>query len=193
MSVSQQTVGGESCGACASSYVIQEFLNQVLSINEIKALWEKVKFDSLKGNSLIAKIDGLSLYWDHTDPTKLLEKLRSDYNLTVKAYRSSISDLNSPNVDSLLENSNAIIEGDGMGQLGNSNRRAIGIFLANGGLHYILTKYSINKFWIKDSNSKFPEYKEGPLLLANGTKFQGSVDNVPVIYKYLGACLVVYK
>lgn len=195
MAVSQQTVGGDSCGACAASYVLQEFLNQVLTINDIRTLWNAVQFDNSRGHTTMVSLGPLTVYWDHTDPTKLCEQL-TNRGLHSVPYRSSSSPLSYNNnaIDAYLHKAASIKNGtEGMGLLSGGNRRAIGIYTANGGLHYVLTKFTINKYWIRDSNARFPSYVEGPLVMSAGTTFQASVDNLNVTYRYLGACLVIYK
>lgn len=195
MAVSQQTVGGDSCGACAASYALQELLNQVLTINEIRTLWNDVKFDNTLGHTAMATLGPLTVYWDHTDPTKLSGQL-GNRGLYAVPYRSANSSLSAGNnaIDAYLHDAASIQDGtEGMGLLAAGEKRAIGIYTANGGLHYVLTKFTINKYWIRDSNAKFPSYVAGPSVLSTGTIFQAPVDRTNVTYCYLGACLVVYK
>jgi hypothetical protein len=190
MSVSQKTVGGNSCGACAASYAVQEFLNKVLTASEIRSLWDDVKFDATLGSGEILK--GSGIQYDHTDPTKLGKKL-TKYGLRVTLYRSKNSALNG--TDAILADSASLKnDQEGMNAILDGNRRAIGIYkVATVGLHYILTKFADNKYWIKDSNAKFPEYVQGPTLMSGKTPFSADVDGVGFSYQYLGACIVVGK
>ena len=74
---------------------------------------------------------------------------------------------------------------------------AIGIYDNGLGLHYILTKYESGRYWIKDSNAKFPEYVAAPFFMVVNKQFSADLNfsgtnPKPNTYIYLGASLVVH-
>ena len=206
MYYSQNTVGGNSCGACASSYALQELLGLYYNLAAIRGLYQDAMFD----NTAAA-----GTFWygilqnDHIDPTKLAEELEED-RMTVELYVSPASPLQplihatKPDGTPVLHDPTRVNVGEGMSLLTLQNR-AIGIYNCIGvGLHYILTKYDGTGYQIMDSNDLKPHYQvvvknqprpqqrfTGPLS-ANQT-IMASVNGRDYGYIYLGACVLVSR
>jgi hypothetical protein len=190
MPISQRDVGGNSCGACAASYALEEIRNVSFTREKIGALWRNVQFGPLPFYT-----GWLGIQPDHTDPTKLSVKLNY-LRLFATPYLAKQSMLYRLSWFIPLFQPNSIYHREGMTRLaamGGQYQRAIGIYLANGGLHYVLTKYDQDAYWIMDSNAWNPTYVKGPTSLSNNTQFTRSVNGQDVNYQYLGACIVVTR
>lgn len=199
MPISQQVVGGNSCGACAASYVLWErnHQNDVLTRDKISDLYEAVKFDRARGREPLVSVSGVTIQCDHTDPIKLTKELRERYELSADAYLNSGSGLCSPQILSVLSKEIKIIYEEGMDQIVSGDRLAIGIYYVPqyGGLHYILTKYEGSRYSIMDSNAVRPIFVPySPSLSAPWTTdvFTSDGKSTKVTYQYLGGCIVVH-
>jgi hypothetical protein len=192
MTISQQTIGGNSCGACAVSYLVQEIKNYVLGMAEVKTLYSNAQFSNAKGHVEIVPRSGV--YYDYIDPTKLHKQVVNKYKFNCTSYRTKTSLLSG--LDQLLTDPSVVTTGDGLSLIKNGSKRAIGIYDNGAGLHYILTKFENGRFWIKDSNAKFPQYEAAPFFMIENSCFIADLNisgmrPVSKTYKYLGACLLV--
>lgn len=197
MPISQLVVGGNSCGACAASYALEELANHILSQTDIEDLWKAIQFNSdpSKKGQVMVTIGPFKAYWEHTDPTRLNAELNNGKNVGNKLKSTPYRDKKSPlqGIDKLLSDSKAIQAGEGMDLIkADSKLRAIGIYVTSAGLHYILTKYEKGSFLIQDSNGAKPAYENAGNIQA-GIPFTANLNSGTETYTYLGACLVVSK
>jgi hypothetical protein len=211
ISISQKTVGGNSCGACATSYVLEDLLNFIYTKGDIEKIWEKVAFESGVGNAnLTASISGttvphsnstaasLGLEAVHTDPTKLVNYLTSiSKALKVQAYLKKGSDLDSAGLSAFCEDSSKIDDGDGLAKL-QDGWWAITIVNNGAGFHYVpIKKTGVNSYSMMDSNEDpTPSlHKISTGGFPGVTTFQatGLGTWAPGGYKYLGGAVVVHK
>ena len=197
MAISQLTVGGESCGACAASYVLEELAGKHLNLVAIKKLWYSVQFAPTKPPNKSFHPAAPYVLNSHTDPTKLVLALRKE-GLNAHAHMQPHSPL--AGLMALLHDASVVKKQEGLRLLiGMSKWRAIGIYFTTG-LHYVLTKHDGGHYQIMDSNGKIPAYikpdKDSALPglpPKNLAEISANVDGIKTNYKYQGACLIVWK
>lgn len=183
-SVSQRThVQGQSCGACAASYVLEELLQRTFTKEDVENLWKRIQFGTPPEPGFIEA--------DHTDPTKLLNTLRRDYpELNVAGYLTADSPL--AHLTSILADPSVVQDGDAMEYLiANPTWRVIGIYKTDG-LHYVATKYEKGLYHLKDSNASVPTYVAAPDVMRINEPFSAALDEGTVSYAYLGAGVLVH-
>ena len=132
-SISQKTdVPGQSCGACAASYVLEELLGLTFRKEDVDALWKTVQFGTAPEPGFIEA--------DHTDPTRLLKMLGRDYS-SLKLIGCMVADsplkrytqrLAYPSVVQICDPPQKLIA--------DPTWRLIGIYMTEG-LHYVATKF----------------------------------------------------
>jgi hypothetical protein len=180
--VSQQIVGGNSCGACAASYALNDLGKKgAPDKGDITALWNKVQFGADVG----------PVKKDYSDPAKLADQLGND--LKVELCLTAGSSLES--LVPFLKGKTKVGSTDGMQKLKDGGKRAIGIFATpKGEFHYMLTKYHGSKTMIVDSNDPKPDYVEiiPGLLTMKATFAHKWSDGTTHQYTYLGGCIVVW-
>jgi len=196
MPISQVTVGGNCCGACAASYVLEDLLNWVFSVGRIEDMWAQIAFDAGNANANLRSDTDHPLLPniknEDTDPTKLTVLLTAMYpNISAKAYLHPNSPL-APLVPNLFD-PNQIVQPhrDGMGLLaGMGNWRGIGIYQNNAGLHYMATRWAGGYYQVMDSNRNPPVYTNALRVMTHNATW-----NDPTLaenYTYLGAVILVH-
>lgn len=189
MPISQQVVGGNSCGACAASYALEELQGATFTAQGVRNLWNSVQFGPLPWYTRMAGIQPT-----HSDPTKLSARLNLR-RMFARPFLDTRSELYRYRWFIPLFQPDAIYHREGMREIraGDQSQRAIGIYRTSGGLHYVLTKYDQGTYWIKDSNAWEPTYVQGPPALSSGTLFGRQVNGHTVQYQYLGASIVLTR
>lgn len=198
-SISQATVGGNCCGACAASYVLEDLLGKVFSVSDIMKLWAKIAFDpgsgnvNLKSGNVLAPLSSTkNIHKEDTDPTKLTKELEASYPVKAKAYMHPKSALKG--VVPLLSDAKKIVKKDGIGLLAGMEKwRGIGIYTNNGGLHYMATKWEGGHYKVKDSNRLPPVYTNALKTMDINDTWSDSTMTIAENYKYWGAIILVYK
>lgn len=183
MPISQKVVGGNSCGACAISYVLEQRARKSFTVEKIRSLWDSIKFKERASGPVLP---------DYTDPTLLTLELQKN-GLAATPYIVHTSPLRG--LIGLVFKSDIIDKKgeEGMNLLSCGRAPyAIGIYHAYGGYHYILTKFSEDSYWIMDSNAEHPNYtKITDFSTSTNASFHKSVDGQDVEYVYLGGCIVI--
>lgn len=183
-SVSQKTdVQGESCGACAASYVVEELLGGIFTKEQVEDLWRRVQFGSPVKPGVIGA--------EHSDPTKLLKVLERDYpDLKLAGCMAGDSPLRAltqyvayPSVVQICEPMEKLIA--------NPTWRLIGIYVTDG-LHYVATRYKNGHFYLKDSNGLVPTYVAGPDVIRISVPFSAPLEGGRECYTYQGAGILVH-
>ena len=183
-SVSQRTdVQGQSCGACAASYVLEELLHLTFTKEDVENLWKRVQFGTAPEPGFIEA--------DHTDPTKLLNALRRAYpELNVAGYMAAGCPL--ARYTSILADPSVVQDGDPMEYLiANPTWRVIGIYKTDG-LHYVVTMYGKGRYHLRDSNASVPKYVPAPEVMRTNVPFSAPLDGGTESYTYLGAGILVH-
>jgi len=206
MSISQKTVGGNSCGACATSYVLEDLLQFIYTKEDIEKIWEKVAFEPGNNNANLNKsisgttvphsdgtAAGLGLEAVHTDPTKLVDYLTSiSKALNVKAYLKSGSPL--AGLSAFCEDGSIIDTGDGLAKL-QPGWWAITIVNNGAGFHYVpIKKTGVNSFSMMDSNEDpTPSLHKIPTAGFPGVTNFKATGLTSFNYIYLGGAVVIHK
>lgn len=177
----QQQQGGNSCGACSASYVLEDFGKKTFNNwNDVQTIWDNIK---LAKNPILP--DGYS------DPTRIAEYLSNTCGLPVECCIESKSSLNGLLGKGLLKDEKNIQKKDGIIEIKKDVKKiAIAIYAGPSvpkapfpPLHYMATKFDGTGIKLIDSNDndKDRTWKDASSFPIAGT------------YTYTGACIVVTK
>jgi hypothetical protein len=172
----QQKSGTESCGACAASYVLEDFGKATFNNwNDVQQIWNKIQ---LPKNGVLP--DGSS------DPTLIAKYLKDIYGLPVECCMPKASPLAKVATSGILAEANTILDKDGLNDI-KKDKNKLGIVIyalpkdpaaAHPPLHYMATRYKGNSLEIIDSNDDDAHRKWKPYSK---------------IFMYARACIVVTK
>jgi len=198
MPISQVTVGGNCCGACAASYLLEDFLKWVFSNGRIEDMWAQIAFDAGPANANLRSganhpvLGPYGIHNEDTDPTKLTVLLTAMCpNISAKAYLHPNSPL-VPVVPKLFDQSQIVQpHRDGMGLLaGMGNWRGIGIYRNKAGLHYMATRWAGGYYQVMDSNRNVPVYTNALRVMSLNANWND--PTLAETYTYLGAVILVH-